>query len=131
LQLQDEAPDHWSLYVGKGYPDSGEVIQVKGDTWPGMHRADTHRDVGIFKSNSYLNHIHLGEIAEDIWGQVAVIADEVPPPKAEKVRPDNENCQHWTLYVIRKLVVVGFVTQAKADYVAKHIGVFAKDWKEE
>jgi hypothetical protein len=94
-------------------------------------RFDSAKDIAIFRSGSFRKHVLLAYIPDERKDEVAAIADTVPPPVAEKHSKDNENCQHWTLHVIRKLVAVGLVPQAKADYVAKHIGVPWKDWANE
>jgi len=120
----DDAPDHWALFVGpEGKP--GKVIQVKGDPWPGMNRTDS-QNINIFASGSYRYSHLLGVISPDKVNSIVTIADSFDPPKAEKVHPQNENCQNWTTAVVAQLEEHDLVTAGSAKLLASNIG---KHWR--
>jgi hypothetical protein len=123
----ENAPDHWCLFVG---PENfkGHIIQVKGDPWPGMARADSTEPTNIYISKTYRFSRRIGQVAPEKLDEIVQIADGVLPPKAEKVHPSNPNCQNWTCWVARKLEDADFVKEGSTDFLVSMIGKHSKDW---
>ncbi|GBE86969.1 hypothetical protein SCP_1002140 [Sparassis crispa] len=115
------APDHWLLYVGPEN-ESGRIIQVKGDTFPGMTRLDA--ETNIFISASYRYSRVLGRIAPDKVAEVVKMADETDPPSAPRFAPDLPNCQDWTRWVVEKLEAKGLVQEGSAQLLSNKKGGF-------
>lgn len=105
----DGEPFHWSLFVyQEGKQDKGNVFQVTGDA-TSMSYAHSDQGVDEFASESFRDHFQLAELDAR---QVAMVRQSVSsesPPSAPSRREVHENCQGWTLRVVRRLVDQGLV----------------------
>ncbi|KAL8942321.1 MAG: hypothetical protein Q9211_001438 [Gyalolechia sp. 1 TL-2023] len=100
-------PYHWSLFLApEGKP--GDVFQVKGDA-VGMHYV--HAEFDILRSLSYTDSYIIALPTEDQALRVRYWATHEPPPRAPNQAAVTENCQGWTVRVIRRLVEEGIVQQ--------------------
>ncbi|OTA94176.1 hypothetical protein M434DRAFT_46735, partial [Hypoxylon sp. CO27-5] len=94
-------PFHWSLAIG---PENGgrcTIYQVKGDAFA-MHYSHT-TDVEIFNSNCFQDCYQLAKMdaAGEAW--VDYYANIEVPPFAANQETVAENCQDWTIRVLRAL----------------------------
>ena len=101
-------PYHWSLFLAcEGQP--GVVFQVKGDA-VAMHYAHTN-NINIMISQSYKDSYIIARPTEHQAARVRYWATHEAPPRAVNQAAITENCQGWTIRVIRRLVVEGIVQQ--------------------
>jgi len=125
LIRQDQAegePRHWSLFVvsGEDKPSKGDVWQVTGDALS-MHYNNLNDTAQFaaegFSSNYELNS-NLSEAQERMIEEA--VKDELPPA-AEDERSIKENCQGWTIRVLRRLQSQGVVTDGTADWIERDL----------
>ncbi|OIW28099.1 hypothetical protein CONLIGDRAFT_462426 [Coniochaeta ligniaria NRRL 30616] len=125
LIRQDQAegePRHWSLFVVSGEDKSskGHVWQVTGDALC-MHYnnlSDTAQFAAEgFNSNYELNS-NLSEAQERMVEEA--VKDELPPA-ADDERSIKENCQGWTIRVLRRLQGQGVVAERTADWIERDL----------
>ncbi|KAK3934009.1 hypothetical protein QBC46DRAFT_400828 [Diplogelasinospora grovesii] len=121
---QDQAegePKHWSLFVGREN-EKGTSYQVTGDATHMVQKFEENVDkwnAPDFYSHYDLNaEVGIGE-AKAIWEAV----NEEKPPQAPDRRSVTENCQGWTIRVLKNLVKRGVVKQGAVDSIEK-------DWLE-
>lgn len=57
------------------------------------------------------------DFTTDMAEELRQIAASEPPPKADNMRDVRENCQGWTLRVVRKFVAKGVIPAAKYNYL--------------
>lgn len=106
----DGEPNHWSLFLA---PENqrGSVFQVEGDA-TAMHytHADKVNDyVDLTVSDSYRDSFIISYPTEQQMARVRYWANNEPPPSALNQTAAIENCQGWTIRVIRHLVEEGIV----------------------
>lgn len=103
LVLENQAegePKHWYLFVapeGK----AGSVYQVTGDA-TFMHYEVQH-DSSRLTSESYDTSYILARLDEGQENVVRSCAESEAPPRAENRASVTENCQGWTIRVLRRL----------------------------
>ncbi len=101
-------PYHWSLFLAReGQP--GAVFQVKGDALT-MHFAHAN-NVNVLSSQSYKDSYIIARPTEQQAARVRYWATHEAPPRAPNQAAVRENCQGWTIRVIRRLVAEGIVQQ--------------------
>ncbi|KAI1437630.1 hypothetical protein GGR50DRAFT_51055 [Xylaria sp. CBS 124048] len=103
LQLQtDGEPLHWSLVVTPGEDRGvGNIYQVEGDTLK-MHYCHVSNK-NIFASRSLANAFRLASLPPNGEELVKEAVLNQQPPAAETIATINENCQGWTIRVLRQL----------------------------
>ena len=105
-------PIHWSLFLAQeGQP--GVVFQVKGDA-VAMHYAHAN-NINVTISQSYKDSYIIARPTEDQAARVRYWATHEPAPRASNQAAVMENCQGWTIRVIRRLVAEGIVQQRWVD----------------
>ena len=107
-------PDHWLLFLG--YEGQlGRVYQVKGDAIAMHHQhsasanplgSDSFKDVYVIANPDSEQSTRI-----DHW------AVSEPPPSAVNQNAVQENCQGWTIRVLRHLVEEGIVGQDRLTYI--------------
>ncbi|KAI2607856.1 hypothetical protein GGR54DRAFT_404606 [Hypoxylon sp. NC1633] len=110
----DGEPFYWSLSVGE---EGGRcrVFQVKGDA---VHMHYQHApSLNIFESASFHDHYVLAQLNKDGLAQVDCVANTQPPPEARSQAEVKENCQGWTVRVLRELQSVSIVSKEWVDKV--------------
>lgn len=119
LCLQRQAPGepmHWCLCACAAASGQtvGRVWQVTGDATFMIYQAIEEADV--IRAPDHHTHYALADgltaTEEDLVDRVA--HDESPPYALDR-RSVRENCQHWTMRVIRRLAEQGLVDQRKVD----------------
>ena len=111
----DGEPTHWSLHIAReGEP--GNVYQVKGDAECMRYIPPNHM-IDVRLSEGFKDIFELATLTEAQARIVEEVAQNEPPPQAENRRSVTENCQGWTVSVIRKLVERGIVSDAKLEMV--------------
>ena len=101
-------PYHWSLFLAReGQP--GVVFQVTGDA-VAMHYTHAN-DSDDLNSQSYKDSYIIARPTEHQVARVRYWATYEPVPKAPNQGAVTENCQGWTIRVIRRLVAEGIVRQ--------------------
>ena len=105
-------PYHWSLFLApEGQP--GDLFQVKGDA-VAMHH--THvSNTNILNSQSYKDSYIIAQPTEQQAARVHYWATHEPAPSAPNQAAVTENCQGWSIRVIRRLVAEGIVEQKWVD----------------
>lgn len=105
-------PHHWSLFLaGEGEP--GAVFQVRGDAIA-MHHEHLY-DTDVLSSESYKDSYIIARPTEHQAARVRYWATYEPAPSAPNQAAVRENCQGWTIRVIRRLVTEGVVQQKWVD----------------
>ncbi|OIW25961.1 hypothetical protein CONLIGDRAFT_513369 [Coniochaeta ligniaria NRRL 30616] len=117
FQRQSEGePDHWSLSAcdGENGDTRGKVWQVKGDATM-MH--PQHADnVDVLMSNSCRGFVILNRnLTPEQLAIVDKVARSERAPSAPNQRAVRENCQGWTMRVVRRLEAKGVVEKYKVD----------------
>lgn len=97
-------PMHWSLFVcrGESVNAKGKVWQVTGDAVLMHYQHD--EEIPHFQSESFYNSYTLN--ADLSQGQEELIekaVGEEKPPQAKDQRSVQENCQGWTIRVLKRL----------------------------
>lgn len=101
-------PYHWSLFLAReGQP--GVVFQVKGDA-VAMHHAHAN-NTNVLSSQSYKDSYIIARPTEHQAARVRYWATHEAAPIAPTQAAVRENCQGWTIRVIRRLVAEGIVQQ--------------------
>lgn len=77
-----------------------------------MQHVHPDRGVDIMHSDSFRDHFEIAELDVSGVASVCYWANQEPPPLAPSQREVRENCQGWTIRVVRHLVEQGLVTQA-------------------
>ncbi|KAK0701975.1 hypothetical protein B0T26DRAFT_735444 [Lasiosphaeria miniovina] len=110
LETQSEGePNHWSLFVAReGSGSGGSVYQVTGDATYMTRKFDD--GVQHLSSESYLTSYVVAYLDEAQAGVVRQIATQEPPPWAHNRALVTENCQGWTVRVLRRLQSRGIGT---------------------
>ena len=109
-------PDHWVLSACNGLDGNarGMAWQVKGDATM-MHYQHANK-VDVLNSHSrkayYILNNNLTPAQVTIIDQVA---NSEPAPWAENQAAVRENCQGWTIRVLKRLQVQGVVTKSRID----------------
>ncbi|KAL1858047.1 hypothetical protein Daus18300_010159 [Diaporthe australafricana] len=107
-------PLHWSLETAdvEGGDLDGNVYQVSGDAEFMDYRP--YQDVPTLSCLDIRDYFvlvpNLTPQMEDIVRHVAVAE---PPPQAKSRKDVTENCQHWSIRVMRKLVERGMMDSQK------------------
>lgn len=119
LQSQtDGEPFHWSLFACRGEANTvgGPVWQVKGDaTYMRLQNAD---NVNLFKSASYFESYELNaDLSESQQNEIKRAVEKERPPEAKDQRSVTENCQGWTIRVLRRLQEKGVVEKDRVDWI--------------
>lgn len=105
-------PYHWSLFLAhEGQP--GDVFQVKGDA-VAMHYAHDN-NTNILCSQSYKDSYIIARPTEHQAARVRYWATHEAAPRASNQAAVRENCQGWTIRVIRRLVTEEIVQQQWVD----------------
>lgn len=105
-------PNHWSLFLAReGQP--GDIFQVQGDAIA-MHHAHLN-NTNILISQSYKDSYIIARLNEHQAEKLRHWADQEAPPGAPNQAAVRENCQGWTIRVIRRLVTEGIVEQKWVD----------------
>ncbi|KAK4096492.1 hypothetical protein N658DRAFT_501547 [Parathielavia hyrcaniae] len=122
LQKQAEGePDHWSLFATRGgelTSARGKVWQVKGDALSMRHVPANN--VAIFASGSFKAHYVLcSNLTADMENKVEAAAAREAPPKAANQAAVVENCQGWTIRVLRRLEKEGVVKKETVNQMSK------------
>lgn len=106
-------PFHWSLFVApEGEP--GSVYQVKGDA-TFMRHVFAH-NVGLLSSASYNNSYILTHLEDGEGATVRWYAKREEPPGAADRASVTENCQGWTIRVLRRLRAAGIVSEEWVNF---------------
>ena len=107
LRQGQNQPHHWLLFVHREN-EAGDVFQVTGDALNMRYdhannidimRLENFHDSFLLKSD--LSATHLQTIKDFVVHE--------PPPRAENQRDVKENCQGWTIRVMRDLVDSGMI----------------------
>ncbi len=108
LESQAEGePNHWSLFLARE-GETGTVYQVQGDA---TYMSYTFAyGVDHFNSASYSTSYIAAYLDETQASTVGSCASQEPPPRAENRASVTENCQGWTVRVLRCLQRQGIVT---------------------
>ena len=107
-------PKHWALFASR--PDAngkthGQAWQVTGDA-EYMHY-DHAGDIDLFNSASFAWHQTLNSnLSDSDFVTVDRLARSEVPPRAKSRREVTENCQGWTIRLLRRLVAEGIVEQS-------------------
>lgn len=125
LVREDQAegePRHWSLFVTSGEDKSskGTVWQVTGDAM--CTHYNNLRDVAQFASDAFNSNYELNSSLTDV--QERLVEDAVNnemPPSAEDERSITENCQGWTIRVLRRLQDRGVVAEGTAEWIERDL----------
>lgn len=105
-------PNHWFLFLAReGQP--GVIFQVQGDAIA-IHHAHLP-DTNILISESYKDSYVIARLDENQAERVGHWASEEAPPAATNQAAVRENCQGWTIRVMRRLVTEGIVEQKWVD----------------
>jgi hypothetical protein len=114
VQKQSEGePYHWALFCY--YPDQtgkgkGQVWQVKGDAE--CMRYQHASNIDIFNSASFYWHqVVSPNLSHAQYGIIDKITRDEQPPRAANRAAVKENCQGWTIRVLRRLVRHGIVEE--------------------
>ncbi|KAL1868423.1 hypothetical protein VTK73DRAFT_3689 [Phialemonium thermophilum] len=119
LAMENQAegePKHWSLTACNGFDGEtrGYVWQVTGDALM-MHQQHFVAD-DVLTSSSLERFVVLQEnLTQDQVAIVDRIARSEPPPSAPDARSITENCQGWTVRVLRRLQAEGIVARSVVD----------------
>jgi hypothetical protein len=109
LQKQAEGePFHWSLFVA---PEGkrGNVYQVKGDAT--FMRHDFVQNARLLSSASYHTSYVLAQLEDGEEATVRWYAEREAAPRAENRASVMENCQGWTIRVLKRLREAGIVNE--------------------
>lgn len=115
LVLQEQAegePFHWSLFIARE-GEAGSVYQVKGDAT--FMRHVFAQNVRVLSSSSYHTSYVLAQLNDGEEAIVRGYAQAEVPPRAENRATVTENCQGWTIRVLRRLQGAGIVS---AEWIA-------------
>jgi hypothetical protein len=105
---------HWSLIAS--HPDGGRgpVWQVKGDATHMEYKPVPAPGVNIFSSGSFTDsYILTGSLTSADIETIDEIARTEQPPRAANMHEVTENCQGWTVRVIKKVAAKGLIPQDK------------------
>ncbi|EPE04032.1 hypothetical protein F503_04880 [Ophiostoma piceae UAMH 11346] len=104
-------PKHWSLYAVRRGADgstSGQVWQVTGDAEHMIY--DHGDDIDLFNGADFAWQQTVNtDLSEESFVKVDEMARSEPPPRAESRKEVTENCQGWTVRLLRRLVDTGIV----------------------
>jgi len=107
-------PDHWSLFLGyEGQP--GKVYQVKGDAIAMRHQHSA--SLNLLVSGSFKDAHVIANPNPQQSTRIGHWAVNEPPPSALNQGAVQENCQGWTIRVLRHLVEEGIVQQDRLTYI--------------
>ena len=105
-------PDHWSLYLAyEG--QAGTVYQVTGDALAMCHAHASN--VNHLNSESFKDSYIIASPTAQQAAMVGYWANQEVPPRAPNQAAVQENCQGWTIRVMRHLVQEGVVAQSWLD----------------
>jgi hypothetical protein len=102
-------PHHWSLclaYEGQ----AGMVYQVKGDALAMSY--DHASNVNPLESVSFKDSYIIARPTAEQAARVGYWVNQEVPPRAPNQAAVQENCQGWTIRVMRRLVQEGVVAQS-------------------
>ncbi|QPG97585.1 hypothetical protein C2857_006573 [Epichloe festucae Fl1] len=125
LMLQVQAAGesmHWSLFVCREEDPNtkGRVWQVKGDA-TFMHYMYAN-EAALFASQSYYTSYALNSnLSKSQESLVNEAAGKEKPPRAKDQRSVRENCQGWTVRVLRRLQRDGVVKKETVDWIEKDV----------
>ena len=115
LVRQEQSPGeplHWSLFLA-GEGQLGTVFQVRGDAVT-MHYTHIH-DTDVLRSHSYKDSYIIARPTEQQAARVRHWATHEVPPSAPNQAAVSENCQGWSIRVMRRLVEEGIVQLSWVD----------------
>ncbi|KAK2779772.1 hypothetical protein FQN52_002370 [Onygenales sp. PD_12] len=106
-EQQDRDPLHWSLFLAEeGKP--GKVYQVTGDSTFMVYAHGN--DINELDADGFHDFHQIAELGDESkTGRVEYWANNEPPPRAESQAHAKENCQGWTIRVVRRLIAEGIV----------------------
>ena len=105
FQLPGE-PHHWSLFLA--YENqSGTVFQVRGDAVD-MHFAHLENE-DVLRLEGYNDSYIIARPTEQQARRVQHWANHEEPPSARNQAAVRENCQGWSIRVMRRLVAEGII----------------------
>lgn len=108
----DGEPYHWQLFLApEGQP--GTAFQVRGDA-VAMHYAHAE-NTNVLSSQSYKDSYIIARPTEQQAERIRYWATHETPPSAPTQAAVTENCQAWTIRVMRRLVAEGIVQQNWMD----------------
>lgn len=125
LIRQDQAegePRHWSLFVvsGEDKYSKGQVWQVTGDAMC-MHYNNLS-DTAHFAAEGFRSSYELNPSLSEVQERMIEEAVRVElPPSAEEERSIKENCQGWTIRVLRRLQSQGIVAGGTAEWIERDL----------
>ena len=70
------------------------------------------QNINLFNSLSFRDHYELATLSETQAERVKYCADQEVPPSAPNQAQVTENCQGWTVRVIRRLIQEGIVAES-------------------
>lgn len=103
---------HWSLFIcrGESVDAKGKIWQVKGDAILMHYQHD--EEIAHFQAESYYSSYTLNaDLSQRQEELIEKAVGEEKPPQAKDQRSVHENCQGWTLRVLKRLQ--GDVVDAK------------------
>jgi hypothetical protein len=107
-------PDHWSPFLGyEGQP--GKVYQVKGDAIAMRHQHSA--SLNLLVSGSFKDAHVIANPSSQQSTRIDHWAVNEPPPSALNQGAVQENCQGWTIRVLRHLVEEGIMQQDRLTYI--------------
>ncbi|KAI1299418.1 hypothetical protein F5Y03DRAFT_249601 [Xylaria venustula] len=112
-EKQVVGPYHWSLAVLPDGKPPTHIYQVTGDAEHMYYSHSLDAPDNIFTSDAYYDSYDLGSLDSDGLELLHQVVDRQPPPQAENRALVTENCQGWTMRVIRELRTI-----VSADKVA-------------
>lgn len=125
LVLQSQAPGepmHWSLFVssGESLDSRGKVWQVKGDALL-MHYQHAE-NVALLRSGSYYtSYVLNSDLSKSQESLIKEAAGKEKPPQAKNQRSVKENCQGWTIRVLKRLQGGNVVNKQQVMWVEKEL----------
>lgn len=90
-----------------------------GDSTYMTYRTRDNFDI-IHDTGSFHDHYILSSNVNDHqFATVKQVCESEQPPHAKTMHEVTENCQGWTLRVLRRLVQAGVITEAKYEMAAQ------------
>ncbi|KAI0554546.1 hypothetical protein F4679DRAFT_579569 [Xylaria curta] len=106
-------PYHWLLVIASEEGGIGDLYQVKGDA---IHMYHSHaKGKNVFISHTYHDSFKLGHLDQSSRVLVDSCAKNQVPPAAKNAAMVTENCQGWTIRVLRDLEAKGVIHRGTAD----------------
>ncbi|KAI1424736.1 hypothetical protein F5Y12DRAFT_750747 [Xylaria sp. FL1777] len=115
-EKQVVGPYHWSLAVVPDGKPPTRIYQVTGDAEQMYYSHSLDAPDNVFASDTYFDSYDLGLLDSDGLALLDQVVGRQLPPCAENRASVTENCQGWTMRVIKELrtiVSVDRVTMAE------------------